>query len=106
MGFDYRTSTRLGIQTLGGHKQNLVHTRGQEKGAVTPQETESDLLVSVPESLGPQWPAARLEALSAAVRAWDLLKEVTIIFITSTIVWPQVKQQEGNTAWPINRKLD
>jgi len=35
-----------------------------------------------------------------------LLKEVTIIFITSTRVWPQVKQQGGNTALPINRKLD
>ena len=34
-------------------------------------------------------------ALSAAVHAWDLLKEVAIIFITSTIVWSQVKQQEG-----------
>ena len=27
----------------------------------------------------------------AAVWAWDLLKEVAIIFITSTIVWLQVK---------------
>ena len=53
-----------------------------------------------------QWPAAGLEALSAAVCAWDLVKEVDIIFIPSTIVWPQVKQQEGNTAPPINRKLD
>ena len=25
-----------GKQTIGGHKQNLVHTRIQEKGAVTP----------------------------------------------------------------------
>ena len=33
------------------------------------------------------WPAAGLGALSVAVvHAWDLLKEVTIIFITSTIV--------------------
>ena len=32
------------------------------------------------------------------MRAWDLLKEVAIIFITSTIIWPQVKQQGGNTA--------
>ena len=32
--------------------------------------------------------------------ARDLLKQVTIIFITSTIVWPQVKQQGGNTACP------
>ena len=82
-----------GKQTLGGHKQNLVHTMTQEKRAVTPQETDPNLPVSVQESPveGQRWPAARLEALSAAVRAWDLLKEVTIIFITSTIVWPQVK---------------
>ena len=33
--------------TLGGPKQNLVLTRTQEKGAVTPQETEPDLPVSV-----------------------------------------------------------
>ena len=38
--------------------------------------------------------------------AWDLLKEVAIIFTTSTIVWSQVKQQEGKAAPPINRKLD
>ena len=37
--------------TLGGHKQNLVCTRNLEKGAMTPQETESDLPVSVQESL-------------------------------------------------------
>ena len=47
MGFDYRISTGLGKQTLGGHKQNLVLTRSQEKGAVTRQETEPDLPVSV-----------------------------------------------------------
>ena len=29
------TYTGLGKQTLGRHKQNLVHTRTQEKGAVT-----------------------------------------------------------------------
>ena len=45
--------------------------------------------------MGWWWPAAGLGALSVAVRAWDLLKEVTLIFITSTIVWPQVKQQGG-----------
>ena len=32
----YRTSIGLGKQRLWGHKQNLVHTRTQEKGAVTP----------------------------------------------------------------------
>ena len=54
--------------------------------------------------MGQWWPAAGLGALSAAVPA--LLKEVIIILFTSTIVWPQVRQQGGNTAPSINRKLD
>ena len=56
--------------------------------------------------MGRQWPAAGSGALSVAVHARELLKEVTIIFITSTIVWSQVKQQGRNRALPINRKLD
>ena len=56
--------------------------------------------------MGQWWPAAGLGTLSTAARAWDLLKEVAIIFITSTIVWPQVKQQGGNTTALNNRKLD
>ena len=44
--------------------------------------------------------------MSVAVHAWDLLKEVTMVFITSTTVRSQVKQQGGNTAPPSNRKLD
>ena len=69
----------------------LVHTRTQEKGAVTLQETDPELPVRVQES--PQRPGSavacfRYGALSVTVPAWDLLKEVTIIFITSTIVWP------------------
>ena len=89
-----RTYTGLGKQNLGGYKQNLVHTRTQENGAVTPQETDSDMPVSVQESgggVGQRWPAAGLGALSVSVPAWDLLKEVAIVFITSTIDWPQVK---------------
>ena len=39
------------------------------------------------------WPVAGSKALSAAMPAWDILKEVTVIFITSTIVQAQVKQQ-------------
>ena len=50
MGFDHRMSTGLGKQTLGRHKQNLACTRSQEKGAVSPQDTEPDLPVSVHES--------------------------------------------------------
>ena len=53
-----------------------------------------------------RWLAAGSGALTVAVPARDFLKEVAIIFITSTIVWSQVKQQGGNTAQPINRKLD
>ena len=41
-----RTYTGLGKQTFGRHKQNLVCTRNQEKGALTPQDTDSDLSVS------------------------------------------------------------
>ena len=67
---------------------------------MTPQETDPDLPVSVQESpvVGQRWPPAGSGALSAAVRAWDLLKDITIIFITSTRVWSQVKQQGGNIA--------
>ena len=46
--------------------------------------------------MGQQWLAGGSGTLSAAVPAKDLLKEVAIIFITSTIVWPQVKHQGGN----------
>ena len=45
-----RTYRGLGKQTIGGYKQNLVHTRTQEKGEVTPQETDPELPVSIQES--------------------------------------------------------
>ena len=41
-----------------------------------------------------------MEALSVAVYAWDLLKEVAFIFITSTIVWLQVNSREGTQLHP------
>ena len=55
MGLDYRTSTGLGKQSLGGHKQSLVLTRTQEKGVVTQQEAEPDLPLSVQETLAEAW---------------------------------------------------
>ena len=68
MGSDYRTSPALGRQwgliterpqhwedRLWGHKQNLVLVRTQDKGAVSPQETEPDLRASVQESLAKAW---------------------------------------------------
>ena len=42
-------------KTLGRHKQNLVCTRTQKKGAATPQETDPDLPVSVQESPVKVW---------------------------------------------------
>ena len=69
-------------------------TRTQEKGAVTPQETDPDLPVSIQESPAEAWVGG------VAVHAWDLLKEVTIMFITSTIVWPQVNCREGTQLHP------
>ena len=50
--------------------------------------------------MGQEWPAAESGALSVAMRAWDTLKEATIIFVTSTIVWAQVKQREGTETCP------
>ena len=42
-------------QSLGGLKQNLVWTMTQKKGAVTPQEIDPDLPVTVQESPGEEW---------------------------------------------------
>ena len=67
-----RTYTGLGKQTLGGHKQNLVHSRTQEKGAVTQQETGLDLPICVQESPAEVWVGsgpAESGALSVAVHA-------------------------------------
>ena len=66
-------------------------TRTQEKGAVTPQETDPDFPMSIQESLVEAWVSnglLKVGALSVAVCAWDLLKKISIIFITSTIVSP------------------
>ena len=46
---------KTGKQTLGGHKENLMCTRTQKKGAVTPQETDPDLPGSVQESPADVW---------------------------------------------------
>ena len=54
----------------------------------------------------PRWPAEGLGAMSVAVCTQDLLKKVPILFIIFMIVWSQVKQQGGNRALPINKKLD
>ena len=69
-------------------------TRTQEKGAVTPQETDPDLLV-VSRSLQQRCDSGLLQGRGTECgnAYMGFLKEVAIIFITSTIVWPQIKQQ-------------
>ena len=75
-------------------QQNLVHQDPGERNS----DPTGDLPVGVQEisseSMGYWWPAAGLGAQNVAVHAWDLLREVTIIFITSTIVWPKVDSRE------------
>ena len=88
---------------MEGITEPCVHQDPGER-AVTPQETDPDLPSSVHISsrgMGRWWPAAGLGALSVAVHAWDLLKEVAIIFITSTIVWAQVKSREETQLHPL-----
>ena len=54
---DHKTYTGVGEtdSSLGGHKQNLVRTKIQRKGAVTPQETEPKLHASVGGSPVEAW---------------------------------------------------
>ena len=74
---------------------------------MTPQETCLWVTGVSGRGVGQRWPAIGFGAWTIAVHAWDLLREVTIIFITSTIVWPQLNSWVGgNTAPPITRKLD
>ena len=76
---------------------------------MTPQETDPDLPLSVQESLAEAWvgmACCRVGGTECSSACINLLKEVAINFTTSTIVWPQVKQEGGDAAPPINRKLD
>ena len=76
---------------------------------MTPQETDKDLSGSVQKSPSEAWFSGGLlqgwGAVSVAVLAWEFLKKVFIIFITSTIVWPQDKQQGGNTVVAHQQKI-
>ena len=44
----------------GGHTENIVGTINQKKRAVTPEETDSDLPMSIQESLAEVWVGAGL----------------------------------------------
>ena len=47
------------------------------------------------EGMGPWWPATGFGAWTVAEHVWDPLRGIIIIFIASTIVWPQVSSMEG-----------
>ena len=110
VGFDYRTSTGLGKQTLGKHKPNkTLCTPGDRRKEQCPHQRLSQNCLWVSRSPWQrcgQWPAAGSGALKTTVAAQVLLKEAAITFLTSAMVWPQTEQQGGNPALPIYRKLD
>ena len=99
-------------ETLGGHKQNLVQTRTQEKGAMIPQETQPDLAVSVWESPVDAWvnsglPWGQGHGQQQSWEPWYAgLSPSGGGRHHPTTAWPQAKLQGGNTAPPVNRKLD
>ena len=49
------TITRLGKQTLGGHRKKPCAHQDPGERSSDPQETNSDLLMNVPESLAEAW---------------------------------------------------
>ena len=65
-------------------QQNLVHQDPGERNS-DPTGDCPDLPVGVRESPAKAWVHGGL-LRTVAVHAWDLLREVTILFITSTIV--------------------
>ena len=70
---------------------------------MTPQETDSVLPVNVQESLVEAWVGSGLlqgRGSKGGSACMGLLKEVTIIFITSTIIWLQVNNREGTQPHP------
>ena len=92
-------------------KQNLVLTNRSVCEHKDPGERSSDrkrdwprLAYECPEvsgrCMGRQWPVTESGALSAAVCAWDVLKEVSVIVITSTIVWLQGNNRQGTQPHP------
>ena len=87
-------------------QQNFVHQDPGERSS-DPTGDCARLAVSVQEPPAEPWVGdglLRVGTLSVAGHSWDLLKELTIIFITSTIVWPQVNSREGTQLHPSTEK--
>ena len=98
-----RTYTGLGKQNLEGTNRTLC-TPGPRRKEQWPYKRLTQTCPWVSRSLwrrcGSAVACCRVGALSVAVRSSDLLKEVPIIFIASTIVWPQVNNRKGTQPHP------
>ena len=106
VGFDYRTSMGLVKEPLRGHKQNLVHTRNQEKGTVTLTRDWGRLACECP------WvPRGGMGQHGyCGVRDTEY-NSPGINHLEGGCYYPyhslaSSQLQGGNTAVPINRKLD
>ena len=95
-------------QILGGHKQNLVH-QDPGKGSVTPQETDPDLPVSIQEFPAQVWVMVACcrnggtDYSSTGMRYFEGGHHCLHCLNHSLA---SGKQQGGNTAPPIHRKLN
>ena len=103
---------KTGKQTLGGHKENLMCTRTQKKGAVTPQETDPDLPGSVQESPADVWVGGGLlqvggtECSSACMGSCEGGRHYTQP-CPSTENWikEQGPAQQNKTQFPLSQSL-
>ena len=106
--FDYRTYMDWRNRLSEGTNKTSHHQDPGERGN-GPTRGWPRLACECPGvsggGVGPRWPAAGYRALGVAEWAQGLLKDVPITFITSTLVWSQIKQQERNTALPIEQKI-
>ena len=87
--------------------QTLCSPDPRRKEELTTQETDPDMPRSVqksPEVSGGgvdwQWPAAGLEALSAVVHTWDLLKEVPLSSLSPPSFGLRPSSREGTQPHP------
>ena len=92
MDLDYRTATGLGKQRLfKGTNKSLVFTRTQGKWAVTPQETEPDLPVSLGvSSRGIGWQQSSWGQDRWQQQSWEMQ-------------WVDISPRVGGHHWPYQR---
>ena len=92
-----------GNRLLEGTNKTLCTSAARRKKKC-PHKRLSQTCLRVSRSLwqrrGSTVACCRVVALNTTVHAQVLLKEVAIIFITTTIVWPQSNNREGTQPHP------